>query len=139
MLAHITPSREVTGGSWYHDERLDQDLIEVCQQAAYRIIEQSRFANLEQVHLFIRQKQLLTVDLGPEEMQQVLSSLVYDGKVCSPCVGLQPFFRPRSGGGAADRRQQRCGVLSGRENAGTDESVPRYPVCDMPRVRGVHG
>jgi DNA-directed RNA polymerase III subunit RPC6 len=81
MLAHIEPSREVTGGAWYSDNELDQDMIAVCQQTALSFIQTNRFGTLEQVHSFIRQHQLLTVDLRPDEVQSVLDTLVFDGRV----------------------------------------------------------
>lgn len=96
MLAHLEPSREVTGGPWFTDNVLDSEFIHVLSQSVLRCIDQKGFATVEQVHAYILDMKISTVELSITEIQQIIDILVYDGKVeALPQQGLQ------LGGGAS--------------------------------------
>lgn len=81
MLAHLTPSEEVTGGQWYTDEQFDADYIDVVRKASYRAVIELGFATVEQVHATVEQYNVSHDGLSAEHIQQVLNALHLDGYI----------------------------------------------------------
>ncbi|KAI8469355.1 MAG: RNA polymerase Rpc34 [Monoraphidium minutum] len=83
MLAELEPSKEVTGGAWYtQSQQFDSEFIAVVRDALLRYIERVGEATLSGVTRWITDSGLVkNVNLGPDDVQQVLDSLVWEGQV----------------------------------------------------------
>ena len=81
LIYEIEPSRELTGGAWYSDNELDEDLIRVLHDQCALFIMKRAFATAEQVHGFICESGVFKVDLRLEDIVTVLDTLIFDGVI----------------------------------------------------------
>lgn len=82
MLFELEPSQEVTGGAWYtNDREFDTVFIDLLMEQCYKLIRSKGYATVEQVSEFIKASGISKVELGGEDIQAILNTLVYDGKV----------------------------------------------------------
>ena len=81
MLYELEPSREITGGAWYTEHEYDAEFIHVLREQCVKFILARGKVTLEDVCDFVKQTKLSHVDLGQEEVLQIVNTLVYDGKV----------------------------------------------------------
>ncbi|KAL1920771.1 uncharacterized protein VTP21DRAFT_11406 [Calcarisporiella thermophila] len=117
MLYELTPSTEVTGGTWYTDQELDVDFIENLQKACFKYI-QSRsyppraenavypanyvhFPTATQVRRFITESRISSVELSLEDITALLDTLIYDGKI----EKVTPVYDPADWGDDDDEGQ----------------------------------
>ena len=81
MLYELEPSREITGGAWYTEHEYDAEFINVLREQCVKFILARGKVTLEDVCDFVKQTKLSHVELGQEEVLQIVNTLVYDGKV----------------------------------------------------------
>lgn len=81
MLFELEPSREITGGAWYTEHEYDAEFINVLREQCVKFIYSRDRVTLEEVSDFVRQSKLSHVELGADEVLQIVNTLVYDGKV----------------------------------------------------------
>lgn len=81
MLYELEPSREITGGAWYTEHEYDAEFISVLREQCVKFILSRGKVTLEDVCEFVRKTKLSHVELGQEEVLQIVNTLVYDGKV----------------------------------------------------------
>ena len=81
MLFELEPSREITGGAWYTEHEYDSEFINVLREQCVKFIYSKEKVTLEEVSEFVRQSKLSHVELGVDDVLQIVSTLVYDGKV----------------------------------------------------------
>ena len=81
MLFELAPSREITGGAWYTEHEYDAEFINVLREQCVKFIYSQEKVTLEEVSEFVRQSKLSHVELGVDDVLQIVSTLVYDGKV----------------------------------------------------------
>ncbi|GFR47134.1 hypothetical protein Agub_g8822 [Astrephomene gubernaculifera] len=81
MLAELDPSREVTGGAWYTENQFDSEFIHVLREACFSYIHRQGDASLGAIAAFIRAKGFSKVELRTEDIQTIVMTLVYDGRV----------------------------------------------------------
>lgn len=82
MLFGLTPSREITGGSWYNGGEFDHELIRHLQQASISYIQREERATAADVHAFIRGSGLIKgTPLREADINSILTSLVYDARL----------------------------------------------------------
>lgn len=81
MLYELEPSRELTGGAWYTENQFDSEFIGVLQEACYRYIRHQGDATLKDLASFVRSKGFSKVDLRLEDIEMVVNTLIYDGRV----------------------------------------------------------
>ncbi|XP_025067910.1 DNA-directed RNA polymerase III subunit RPC6 isoform X2 [Alligator sinensis] len=62
MLYNLQPDRSVTGGAWYSDQDFESEFVEVLNQQCFK---------------FLQSK----VELSMEDIETILNTLIYDGKV----------------------------------------------------------
>ncbi|XP_036101899.1 DNA-directed RNA polymerase III subunit RPC6 isoform X2 [Molossus molossus] len=62
MLYNLQPDRSVTGGAWYSDQDFESEFVEVLNQQCFK---------------FLQTK----VELSMEDIETILNTLIYDGKV----------------------------------------------------------
>ncbi|KAF4717553.1 DNA-directed RNA polymerase III subunit RPC6, partial [Perkinsus olseni] len=79
MLYELEPSKEVSGGNWYRDGRLDTDLIERLRQCCLDYItNQNRAVTCEDVHRYVVSQGVSHISHSVEEIGDVLRSLELD-------------------------------------------------------------
>lgn len=81
MLYELEPSREITGGAWYTEHEYDAEFINVLRDQCVKFIMHKKRATLDDVCDFVSASKLSQVELGQEEVLQIVNTLVYDGKV----------------------------------------------------------
>ncbi|PNW80376.1 hypothetical protein CHLRE_07g314950v5 [Chlamydomonas reinhardtii] len=81
MLAELEPSRELTGGAWYTENQFDSEFINVLREACFSYISRQGDVSLSAVAAFIRAKGFSKVELRTEDIQTIVMTLVYDGRV----------------------------------------------------------
>lgn len=135
MLYNLEPDRSVTGGAWYQDQDFEAEFVDVLNQQCYRFLEQKKegtsacktgpiaarnitFASSKEVWKFISDLGISKVKLSVEDLEMILNTLVYDGKVERTLSGdgsnlyraIQPLIKPPG------LIQAPCGVCPVRKN-----------------------
>ncbi|ELR21595.1 DNA-directed RNA polymerase III 34kD-subunit family protein, putative [Acanthamoeba castellanii str. Neff] len=82
MLYDLEPSVKVKGNAFYTpDGVFDSEFVNVLNKHCYRYIEQEGSVTLESMASFVRNSGMSNVELKDEDVQQILDTLIYDGKV----------------------------------------------------------
>lgn len=102
MLWDLSPSEEVTGGPWYHDQSVDEQFVNLLYENCFKIIARRSFplqsitatgvgacyaanygeyATAKYVHDVITRMQLSNEKLSINDITSILNLLVFDGKV----------------------------------------------------------
>lgn len=98
MLYDLEPDRSVTGGAWYCDQDFEAEFVDVLNQQCYRYLQQkleatkdckggpiaaqnSSYASSKDVWKYISELGISKVQLSVEDMETILDTLLYDGKV----------------------------------------------------------
>ncbi|XP_063242391.1 DNA-directed RNA polymerase III subunit RPC6 isoform X2 [Bacillus rossius redtenbacheri] len=98
MLYNLEPDRSVTGGAWYCDQDFEAEFVDVLNQQCYRFLQQKAgvtldskggplaarnmaYASSKDVWRFISELGISKVQLSVDDMETILDTLVYDGKV----------------------------------------------------------
>uniref|UniRef100_A0A3B4VJN5 DNA-directed RNA polymerase III subunit RPC6 n=1 Tax=Seriola dumerili TaxID=41447 RepID=A0A3B4VJN5_SERDU len=74
MLYNLQPDRSVTGGAWYSDQDFESEFVEVLNQQCFKFLQTNHTAP----RLTDRCSQ---VDLSMDDIETILNTLIYDGKV----------------------------------------------------------
>ena len=93
MLFEIEPHPEVSGEVWINSTagEMDAEFIQILNQQAYKYIAQKGYASAEEVCAFIKKSGISKVELKIENVQCIIDTLVWDGKV-------EPVDDPRASG-----------------------------------------
>lgn len=98
MLFNLEPDRSVTGGAWYSEQEFEAEFIEILNQQCYRFITQkftsakqntddpiwcrkTSYASSEEIWKYINELGISKVQLSVEDIEMILNTLIYDGKV----------------------------------------------------------
>ncbi|XP_034941134.1 probable DNA-directed RNA polymerase III subunit RPC6 [Chelonus insularis] len=98
MLYNLEPDKSVTGGTFYQDQDFEAEFVDILNQQCYRFLEQKNeaakdfrggpiaarnkaFASCNEVRKFINDLGISKVKLSEEDLEMILNTLVYDGKV----------------------------------------------------------
>ncbi|XP_785983.4 DNA-directed RNA polymerase III subunit RPC6 [Strongylocentrotus purpuratus] len=98
MLFNLTPDPSVTGGTWYSDQEFESEFVEVLNQQCFKFLQQKvesvsalqldpllkrnrSFVSPEEVWKFITELRISKVDLSVDDINTILNTLIYDGKV----------------------------------------------------------
>jgi len=83
MLFDLEPHPDVTGDVWYNQsgQEIDAEFINILNQQCYKYIVTKGYASSEEVCSFIRKSGLSKVDLKVQNIQSIIETLIYDGKV----------------------------------------------------------
>jgi DNA-directed RNA polymerase III subunit RPC6 len=80
MLYDLEPAKEVTGGVWYAEQQLDQELVSGVRKGIIRIMtDMGGSATPNQVSARLRSLGITHQALRPQEVAQVMDTLVFDG------------------------------------------------------------
>ena len=98
MLYNLEPDRSVTGGAWYCDQDFEAEFVDVLNQQCYRFLKEKlestkdckggpiaarniSYASSTDVWKYISELGISKVQLSIEDMETILDTLLYDGKV----------------------------------------------------------
>ncbi|CAN0405047.1 DNA-directed RNA polymerase III subunit RPC6 [Lethenteron reissneri] len=98
MLYNIEPDRSVTGGAWYSDQDFEAEFVEILNQQCCKFLQQkaeaaqeskqgpllqrnSSYASSHEVWKYICELGISKVELSMEDVETILNTLIYDGKV----------------------------------------------------------
>ena len=81
MLFDLTPAKEITGGPWYTDQEFDQDFVEELCNFIVQFVKSQGMADIVSINDRVRISGISKVELSMEELQLVLQTLVYDGRL----------------------------------------------------------
>ncbi|XP_022646169.1 DNA-directed RNA polymerase III subunit RPC6-like isoform X2 [Varroa destructor] len=99
MLYELEPDRSVTGGAWYSGQEFESEFVEILQQQCYRFLahkgknaaekyqddvvnmRNNSVASTKEVWSFIKQLGISKVELDVEDINVILGTLRFQGKV----------------------------------------------------------
>lgn len=98
MLFNLEPDRSITGGAWYSDQDFESEFVEVLNQQCHRFLQKklivaretckdpmleknASFASSKEVWNFIMELGISKVQLSMDDIETILNTLIYDGKV----------------------------------------------------------
>ncbi|GIY09556.1 DNA-directed RNA polymerase III subunit RPC6 [Caerostris darwini] len=97
MLYNIEPDRSVTGGTWYSDQEFESEFVDVLNQQCYRYLQLEKviadkltdpvsrrnasFKSSKTICDYINNLKISKVQLSVQDIEAILNTLVYDGKV----------------------------------------------------------
>lgn len=93
MCVEFEPSAELTGGYWYADGKLDQELINSFKKICFQILQQKlKVATAEGVHSFFVKKKLYNGEVSREKIAEILRSMVLDNEILEvKSTGLEEY------------------------------------------------
>lgn len=77
----VEPSRELTGGAFYTEAELDENLISVLHDQVLLAIREIGFRSAKDVHQKVSDSGVFTVELRVEDIVQVINTMIYDGEI----------------------------------------------------------
>mmetsp|Transcript_17094 Transcript_17094/g.58438 ORF Transcript_17094/g.58438 Transcript_17094/m.58438 type:complete len:298 (+) Transcript_17094:229-1122(+) len=93
MCYELEPSAEVSGGAWYTDDEFDAEFVNVARDQCREFVERRGSAALEQIMEFVGSSEVFHVNLGEEDVLQIVNTLVYDGHVdANPADGTDEQY-----------------------------------------------
>lgn len=81
MLYELSPAKEITGGPWYTDQEFDHEFVEALRSFILQTVCGQGVADLQTIGQRVKRSGISTVDLADEELEMVLATLIYDGKL----------------------------------------------------------
>ncbi len=104
-LYDLEPDRSVTGGAWYSDHQdFESEFVEILNQQCHRFLSERRDRSKSQSHAgpvatrnastasskevlkYISELGISKVQLKVEDIEAILDTLIYDGKVEKVCA-----------------------------------------------------
>ncbi|KAJ2156744.1 34-kDa subunit of RNA polymerase III (C) [Coemansia sp. RSA 552] len=141
MLAELTPSQEITGGPWYTDQEMDMDFIEQLANQCYVYIytlsyprykheavysaNHTKYPTSSQIQRYIAERQVSMVALSTKDIEELLTMLVYDGKI----ERIAPAFDIGGKGGSRVDWMYRALRTSTKDSPLTEIPCGRCPVA----------
>lgn len=101
MLYDLEPDRSITGGAWYSGKEFESEFVEILNEQCYHYLcdkkeklnqnatyandpilkRNASFAATKEIRDYIRNLGISKVELGSDDIETILNTLVYDGKV----------------------------------------------------------
>ncbi|OIW04531.1 hypothetical protein TanjilG_07296 [Lupinus angustifolius] len=81
MATEFQPSKEITGGDWYSDGKLDIEFIDTLKQLSLGYLSRQKVATVDMVLKFFKESGAFTVDVSNQNLEEILKTLVLDDKV----------------------------------------------------------
>ena len=75
------PSKELTGGNWYSDGKLDREYISTLKGFCARMIQKMKVATIEGIVDSFKKSGASKVDLSREQIEEIVNALVLDNEV----------------------------------------------------------
>lgn len=81
MASEFEPSKELTGGAWYVDGKLDKDFIGILKDLCLKIIGKLKVATAEGVYEFFKRNKIAKVEVSSQQIAEILRSMVLDNEI----------------------------------------------------------
>lgn len=101
MLFELEPDRSITGGAWYSGKEFESEFVEILNEQCFRYLcdkreqintnskyandpllkRNAQFATSKEIRDFIQSLGISKINLSVEDIECILNTLVYDGKV----------------------------------------------------------
>ncbi|KAI8323842.1 RNA polymerase Rpc34 [Martensiomyces pterosporus] len=156
MLIDVNPSADITGGPWYTDQEMDTDFIDQLAKQCYQFIyahsyprhnqkgiysaNHTGFPTSSQIRRFISENKITNVELSVENIEELLTMLVYDGKIerIAPAFDVDMGGSSRNGAGKPSVDwMYRALRITNKDSPFTDIPCGRCPVFDHCSETGV--
>ncbi|OIR58186.1 MAG: DNA-directed RNA polymerase III subunit RPC6 [Amphiamblys sp. WSBS2006] len=101
MLADIAPSKSVTGGLWFSESEFDAAFVDAVSETCHRFLlvyfqEHGEYPEVEDLHRLVVQTGITETPIAVADVQCVIDSLIYDGKVTEMKHGEKTLYRQRT-------------------------------------------
>jgi len=130
MLYDLEPDRSLTGGAWYSDQDFESEFVTILNQQCLRFLLDKKeralasgtdlgpkafrlmaMTSLDELWKFISNLGISKVALTKEDIEAILNTLIYDGKVEKIIKGdTKMFIAVESFANVAGITQVPCGV-----------------------------
>jgi DNA-directed RNA polymerase III subunit RPC6 len=81
MLYDIMPAKEITGGPWYTDQEFDHEFVAALSSFILQFIQSQKMVDAPTINIRVKKSGISTVELTLDELELVLQTLIYDGKI----------------------------------------------------------
>lgn len=99
MLYEMTPDPTITGGTWYSDHEFEAEFVRVLNEQCARLLDErleesvkkfpndpfvrrtSSFISSQELVTLVNEMGIATVSLTVQDIESILNTLIYDGKV----------------------------------------------------------
>ncbi|TXG69317.1 hypothetical protein EZV62_004252 [Acer yangbiense] len=76
MLAGFEPSKELSGGAWYADGKLDMDFIKIVRKQCVKHIVRLKVATFEGISDALKRSGIFKEDLTKQQIEGILRAMV---------------------------------------------------------------
>ncbi|KAJ8439036.1 hypothetical protein Cgig2_014456 [Carnegiea gigantea] len=127
LAAEFEPSKDLTGGVWYDNGRLDTHLIETLKQVSLKALADQKIATPDGIRHFLNR--VMTGDLTVDQVKEILDNLILEKKIVKVrSNGLGEFAAFPMGADCYKLKQR-------EEKVGAMASIP----CEICTVHGSEG
>eukprot|EP01031_Cornospumella_fuschlensis_P026414 gene26414-31917_t len=88
MAYDVVPAKEITGGPWYSEQEFDHEFVGALSDFVVQIVRSVGLADIHTITERVRVSGISRVELSAEEMEMVVNTLVYDGRLEEISTGL---------------------------------------------------
>ena len=123
MLIDLEPDRSVTGGAWYSGKEFESEFVEILNEQCYHYLcekkeqaansskfvndpvlkKNAAFSSSKEIRDYIKNLGISKIDLNIDDIETILNTLVYDGKVERNVMSTGALL---SGSGGGSNEQQ---------------------------------
>jgi DNA-directed RNA polymerase III subunit RPC6 len=95
MLYDMQPAKEITGGPWYTEQEFDHEFVEeLCSYIVDIVSRKGGWVDVASVDAMVKVSGISKVELSQEELELVLQTLVFDGRLEEVREGTARSFLP---------------------------------------------
>mmetsp|Transcript_3882 Transcript_3882/g.5337 ORF Transcript_3882/g.5337 Transcript_3882/m.5337 type:complete len:307 (+) Transcript_3882:18-938(+) len=81
MIYEATPAKEITGGPWYSEHEFDHEFVAALSNFIVQTVKSQKMMDLTSISDKVRISGISTVELSPQEIELIVNTLVYDGRL----------------------------------------------------------
>lgn len=81
MAVEFEPSKEITGGCWYLEGKLDIEFIRYLKELCLKYIEMIKVTTIEGLFEYIRGSDAFNVEFTRDQMLEIVQALVLDNEI----------------------------------------------------------
>ena len=81
MLFDVIPAKEITGGPWYTDQEFDSEFVDHLRDHIVEVVRHRNTADLNEINSDVISSGISSIVLSLDELESVLKTLVYDGRL----------------------------------------------------------
>ncbi|KAK4837213.1 hypothetical protein QYF36_003667 [Acer negundo] len=81
MATEFEPSKELSGGAWYADGKLDMDFIKIVRKQCVKHIVRLKVATFEGISDALKRSGIFKEDLTKQQIEEILRAMVLDKEI----------------------------------------------------------